>query len=487
MPHLARQVTLQQQPDQPQVAWSNPLCDKLVYAGTPVGIQFIDAAQNQKSAIASGTPTVKSFQKGRAVNVGGAAWYTVARRGNGSTNGYILTTDTPQTLFCLCYSTSAAGGQIPFQLGEVTDSNFRNGIKIDTAAGVLTWQNDNVNVDSTLSTAANTLLSLAIVQRATNSRIFMLNGVIQTNATAVSSSACAGGMAIGSGFVNSASDLPFTGNIFIAAAWRRALQQSELRSLYANPWQLFSWSKRKQFVQPAAVAAGIAFDAAANSGDIAAANTYSGSASWNGANRLLAVDVSCLGAGVTVTSMTYGGAACTFIGSRATVTSLGSVECWRIKSTDSGAPAVGSNTLVVNLSGSIEFTVEWASYTGVNQVTPTEAFNSAQATNVGAADATVTITTVSDNCWVHGAVVASDTTITANQTSRNNVSGTLGSGANEDNNAAKTPAGAVTMSYTNVAALATWAIAGYGIIPVADFEAANRRSIGPKVGARSYN
>lgn len=215
------------------------------------------------------------------------------------------------------------------------------------------------------------------------------------------------------------------------------------------------------------VSVGIAFDIAANSGDQAAASSYSGSASWNGANRLLAVDVSMLGPGVTVTSMTYGGANCTFVGAQSTVTSFGRIEQWRIISSDSGAPGTGANTLSVTLSGSLEFSVEWVSYTGVHQNTPTEAFNSAQATNVGAADATVNITTVADNCWVHGAVVASDTSITANQTSRNNISGTLGSGANEDNNTAKTPAGSVTMSYTGVAALATWAIAGYAIRPVA--------------------
>lgn len=215
-----------------------------------------------------------------------------------------------------------------------------------------------------------------------------------------------------------------------------------------------------------AAATGITFDAAANSGDIAAANTFSGNASWSGTNRFLAVDVSLLGVGVNVTSMTYGGAACTFIGSRSTITALGSVECWRICSSDAGAPGTGANTLVVNLSGSVEFAVEWTSYTSVDQTVPTEAFNSAQATNVGAADAAVDITTVTNNCWVHGAVVASDTSITANQTSRNNIAGTLGAGGNEDNNAAKTPAGAVTMSYTNVAALATWAIAGYAIRPV---------------------
>lgn len=157
----------------------------------------------------------------------------------------------------------------------------------------------------------------------------------------------------------------------------------------------------------------IVFEGAANSGDVAAASSYSGSASWSGNDRFLSVDVSMLGPGVTVTAMTYGGAACTKIGSKSTVTSFGGVECWGIKQSDSGAPAAGANTLAVTLSGSIEFTVEWASYSGVHQTIPTESFNSAQATNVGAADATVNITTVADNDWVHAAIVTDDTSITS--------------------------------------------------------------------------
>lgn len=215
-------------------------------------------------------------------------------------------------------------------------------------------------------------------------------------------------------------------------------------------------------------AVGIALDLAANSGDLGAASSYSGSAVWNGTNRILCIDVSMLGPGVTVTAMTYGGAACTFIGARSTVTSFGRIEQWRILQSDAGAPAAGSNTLSVTLSGSLEFAVEWVSYTGVHQDSPTEGFNSNQATNAGSADdATVTITTVADNDWVHAAISANDTSITAGQTSRNNVSGTLGSGANEDNNAPKTPAGNVAMSYTGMGITTTWVIAGYALRPVA--------------------
>ena len=85
---------------------------------------------------------------------------------------------------------------------------------------------------------------------------------------------------------------------------------------------------------------------------------------------------------------------------------------------------------------------------------------------MGAADATVDVTTVANNDWVHGALATSDGDVTANQTARNEVNGAGGSGANEDNNSPKTPAGSVTMSYTDVGALATWAIGAYAIRPV---------------------
>lgn len=208
----------------------------------------------------------------------------------------------------------------------------------------------------------------------------------------------------------------------------------------------------------------IAEESASNSGYIAATNSFTGGASWTGENRLLSVDVSMFGPGVTVSSMTYGGAPCTFIGGQSTVTSFGRVENWRIIETDTSAPASGSNTLVVTLSGSVAFAVEWVAYSGVNQTAPTEGFNSAQATNAGAADAIVNITSTTDKCWPHIAIATTDTTISASQNSRNNASGALGSGADEDTGPV-TPAGVTAMSYTGVGAAQTWAVAGYAIRP----------------------
>lgn len=217
-----------------------------------------------------------------------------------------------------------------------------------------------------------------------------------------------------------------------------------------------------------AAATGIAFDAVANSGDQAASGNYTFSRTVTGSNTFLAVDVELLTVtGATVTSVTDddggGNVALTFIGARSTVTGAGRVECWGLAN-----PTTGTKTIRVILSGSIESVATSVSYTGVHQTSPFEGFNSNQATNAGSAtDASVVITSVADNCWIHAACVANDTSIAANQTTRNNVAGTLGSGANEDNNAVVTPPGNTTMSYTGMGITTTWAIAGYAIRPIA--------------------
>jgi hypothetical protein len=213
-------------------------------------------------------------------------------------------------------------------------------------------------------------------------------------------------------------------------------------------------------------ASGITFDATSNSGYQAAQSTYSWS--HTNAGNFLSVDVSMLSVpGTTVTGITFDGVALTKIGSQYTASTIGGVECWGLV-----APSIGTKTIVVTLSGTIISSSEAVSYSGVNQATPTEDFNGAFATNVGAADATVTISPISDNTWIHGAVAATDSSITANQTSRNNVTGAGGSGANEDSGSAITPPAATATSFTGVGALQTWAIAGYAIIPVADADVA---------------
>jgi hypothetical protein len=162
----------------------------------------------------------------------------------------------------------------------------------------------------------------------------------------------------------------------------------------------------------------------------------------------------------TVSGITYNGVAMTFLGARNSVTGAARIETWGLI-----APTSGTNTIAVTLTGAIASTGVAVSYTGVHQTSPTEAFNSNQATNVGAADATVTVTPVTDKTWVHAAVATDDTSITAGQTNRNSISGAGGSGANEDTGPV-TPASATAMNYSNVGAAATWTIAGYALRPV---------------------
>lgn len=211
--------------------------------------------------------------------------------------------------------------------------------------------------------------------------------------------------------------------------------------------------------------AGITFDATSNSGLQVAQSTYTFDRTCSGSDRFLDISVALLSAGQTVSSVVddFGGGNvnAVFIGAQSTVTSFGRVEMWRVIT-----PATGTKSIQVNLSGSVTSVAMATAYTGVHQTVPVEAFNSAQATNVGAADATVTVTPIADNCWVIAVAATDDGTITPLKTSRNNVSGgaTL-SGANEDTGPIS-PAAGTAMGYTDVAALATWAIAGYAIRPV---------------------
>lgn len=211
-------------------------------------------------------------------------------------------------------------------------------------------------------------------------------------------------------------------------------------------------------------ATGIAFDASSNSGDQSSVSTFTFSRTVTLANPFLAVDVGLLSTpGTTVTSVIddFGGGNVNvpFIGSQV-ATALGLIAQFGLAN-----PASGTKTIQVNLSASITSGAVATIYGNVDQIEPTEAFNSAQGLNVGAANATVTVTPVTDKTWIHAATVTNDTTATNTQTSRGTVTDAiLGRVLAEDNNAAVTPAAATTMTAA-IAAAKTWAIAGYAIKP----------------------
>lgn len=255
---------------------------------------------------------------------------------------------------------------------------------------------------------------------------------------------------------------PFLGNLDNVRIYNRVLTQAEVSELYRNPFAGISfdnWKKPRRTGNKQQ----IVFDAASNSGYQAAASSYSWNHTCSGSDRYLVVGISMLSLAQTVSGITYNSVAMTFLGAKNSVSGACRVELWGLK-----APSTGTNSIAVTLTGAIASAGNASSYTGVNQTSPIEGFNSAQATNVGAADATVNVTSVADNDWCVDVVATDDAAITvgAGQTQRGNVTGAGGSGA-MSTEGPKTPAGSVTMSWTNVGALATWSIASVALRPTA--------------------
>lgn len=213
---------------------------------------------------------------------------------------------------------------------------------------------------------------------------------------------------------------------------------------------------------------GIAFDASSNSGDQSSVSTFTFSRTVTLANPFLALDVGLLSTpNATVTAIDdFGGGNVNIpiIGSQV-ATGIGLIVQLGLAN-----PVTGTKTIQVNLSASLTSGAVATIYGGVDQIEPTEAFNSAQGVNVGAANASVTITPIVDKTWIHAATSTNDPAATNNQTSRGTVTDAVfGRVLAEDNNAAVTPAAATTMTAA-IAAAKAWAIAGYAIRPTGSID-----------------
>lgn len=443
-----------QQPQQvPSIRNANQNGSGIIFAALPgAGGRFIDMLNVVATNTVTGTPTASAGLGGIAVEFGGSSKIDATINGSNSfTTGFTVTAVfVPKNSSVKGTIVSVGGAANTFQIAR----NSSNGIAVDKQ------QAANIFSTGSLGLTAGILATLSISFIDNTRYACSVNGRIVASGV-YNWGADSGNLIILGGRAGDSSEA-FTGSILGAFVHNYAVADAQLNELSLNPWQVLAPPRRKL----AAALSGITFDAASNSGYQAASSSYTFSRTVTGANTFLGVDVALLSAGQTVTSIIddFGGAnvAMSLIGAQTTVTSFGRIENWGLAN-----PAAGTKTIQVNLSGSISSTALATSYTGVHQGSPTEAFNSAQATNVGAADASVAVTSIADNCWIHAAVATGDSSITANQTSRNNVTGVGGSGASEDNNGPKTPAGAVTMSFTGIGAAMTWAIGGYAIRPLA--------------------
>lgn len=200
----------------------------------------------------------------------------------------------------------------------------------------------------------------------------------------------------------------------------------------------------------------ITFDAASNSGYQAASSSYSWSHTCTGSNRILIVSVSTLSALATVNTITYNGVSLTRVRLDSDSVAIGT-EIWRLV-----APATGSNTIAVTLSGACVSGSSASSYTGVNQTTPIDANNgNTGTTGAGGGSSTLTVTSATNNTWAVDAIVTADTTITVHsgQTQRNNITGAAGSGAQSDKGPVASPSD-VIMQWDNIGGLLNWVASG---------------------------
>ena len=224
---------------------------------------------------------------------------------------------------------------------------------------------------------------------------------------------------------------------------------------------------------------GIAFDAASSSsGDNVTNLTWAHTVTALGSNRILIVGVSIRGIDA-VSTVTYAGTPLTLVGAQNETTNDNArVEIWRLV-----APATGANNIVVDFGAgnNTRFVGGAVSLTGVDQTTPIDAAFAGAFGNI--LTPSVTVTTVTNNAWVIDTLAARNAPtaiVGAGQTQRWNTSiatRITGAGSTEG---PKTPAGAVTMSWT-LSAARDWAIGSVAIRPAGGTPSATHAIIGNAV------
>lgn len=205
----------------------------------------------------------------------------------------------------------------------------------------------------------------------------------------------------------------------------------------------------------------VAYDAASSSSGVSVA-TLTWSHTCSGSDRVLYALLEFDATAVTVSSVTYNGAALTSVGRVAGAGSFGGVvEIWRRI-----APSTGANNIVANFSANTDIVGGGHSFTGADQTTPNGTFTSATGTSTAPS---VSITSASDEIVIDGVLHTHSTggtptlSVGAGQTQRWNATPSVwivGGGSTEAG------AGSVTMSWT-ASPSDPWAIAGVSVKPAA--------------------
>ena len=191
----------------------------------------------------------------------------------------------------------------------------------------------------------------------------------------------------------------------------------------------------------------IAFDAATNNYTASATTTYTTSHTCTGSNLILIVGT--MNGFVTASGVTYNGVSMTKL---ADSTQVGqTMTLWYLIN-----PATGTNNVVTSFTGTQDWQVLSASYTGVKQTGFPDASDATQTSS--GSGITFNLTTVADNSWIFSMIRGNlDGPATASTNVTDRSSGTRYFSAG-DTNAAQTPAGSKSMAWTQPRAQTNWGI-----------------------------
>lgn len=231
-----------------------------------------------------------------------------------------------------------------------------------------------------------------------------------------------------------------------------------------NPFGIAPW----RYAQAGAIGA----DASATATQVGAGST---SLTWaqtcTGSNLILFAG---LAGGSDPSGVTYNSVALTE-DRHISIAQNGHTDIWRIT-----GPSTGANNVVASFT-SADMAGISASYSGAKQSAQPDATSQNNGSGVGTW--TDSVTTIADNCWVIFMANSNQATAPAagtNTTSRGSNAGgvTSRSCILADNNAAKTPAGSVTLEATDVAGFWADVIASFSPAPAGAAAAHNLSLIG---------
>ncbi len=239
-----------------------------------------------------------------------------------------------------------------------------------------------------------------------------------------------------------------------------AVRANRLGAACRNAWRVAGLAVALA-AGPGALGAQITVDASSSATISASTLTWAHTVG-SGSNRFLVVGVSIRNAGNTVSGVTYGGAALTFIGARNNHDDAVRTEMWY-----RAAPAVGTANVVITLTGGAKMVGGAVSFFGVSATAPLGTFVANNSTNTGTDNPSVVVTSAAGELIISAlSTQGSAGTVTplAGQTQRWNLFYGTSGGDPAGFGSTAPGAASVTMGWTKTGT-AKWAIGAVALKP----------------------